>query len=175
MNIGVPAPDGYRLPRIESERLVLVPFTRSEAEAVLSGGRRSTWSAGYPTEGDLEIARMVVRSPVDPTPQPGFGPFTILERDSGMAIGGAGFMGPPDPEGAIELGYGVAPEWRGHGLATEAVVGLLEFAWSQPEVKKVLAATDLTNAASARVLEKAGLRRVRSDRDLIYFEMTKPS
>ena len=159
---------------LETRRLLLVPFSRSDADAVLAGVRQSNWSAGYPTEGDVEIARMVAKSPDDSNRPDSFGTFKVVERESGLVIGGAGFLGPPDTAGAVEIGYGLAPEWRSRGLATEAVLGLLAFAWSQPSVRRVFATTDLSNKASARVLEKAGMSRVRMDKDLMYYESATP-
>ena len=89
----------------------------------------------YPANGDVEIARMVAKAAADSIGPDLFGPFNVVERELGLVIGGAGFLGPPDDQGAVEIGYGTAPEWRNRGLATEAVVGLLAFAWSQPSVQ----------------------------------------
>lgn len=159
---------------LETGRLLLVPLTRSDADAVLSGERQSNWSAGYPADGDVEIARMIANAANDSNGPDLFGPYNVVERESGLLIGGAGFLGPPDDQGAVEIGYGIAPEWRNRGLATEAVVGLLAFAWSQPSVERVFATTDLPNLASARVLEKAGMSRVRIDNELVYYESAGP-
>lgn len=159
---------------LETRRLLLVPVTRSDADAVLSGVRQSNWSEGYPTEGDVEIAQMMAKAAADSTRFDLFGPFNVVERESGMVIGGAGFLGPPDDQGAVEIGYGLAPERRNRGLATEAVFGLLAFAWSEPSVQRVFATTDPANIASARVLEKAGLSRVRITNELVYYESARP-
>ena len=149
--------------RLETERLLLMPFTGADAHRLLSGIRQRDWSAGYPTDGDLEIVRMVAKNPANFSPTNRFGPYKLIERASGLLIGGVGFMGPPGPDGAVELGHGIAPEWRNRGVATEAVRGLLELAWSQPSVARVFATTDPSNAASARVLEKAAMSFVRME------------
>jgi RimJ/RimL family protein N-acetyltransferase len=47
-------------------------------------------------------------------------PFLVTHRESGAVIGLCGFKGPADADGVIELGYGIAPQFRGQGLATEA-------------------------------------------------------
>ena len=153
--------------------LVLVPFARDDAIAMLSGARQSNWSAGYPTEGDLEIARMVASSKVEADFPEGFGPFKVSDRQSGLVIGGAGFLGAPGDDGAVEIGYGIAPEWRNRGFATEAVLGLLTFAWSHPAVQRVVASTHPSNEASIRVLEKAGMSRLRIENALAYYEVTR--
>ena len=61
-------------------------------------------------------------------------------------------------DGAVEIGYGVAPAWRGRGIGTAAVLALL------PELARhgarlVHAETATANPASGRVLEKAGFGR----------------
>lgn len=158
---------------IGTQRLVLVPFTSADAQHLLSGIRQPNWSDGYPTEGDLEIARMVAKAPTSLSSANRFGPYKIIVRTSGLVIGGAGFMGPPGKDSAVEIGYGVAAEWRNRGIATEAVRGLIEFVWSQSAVQRVFATTDESNAASARVLEKAGMSYVWMQAGLKYYEVTR--
>nr|GFB06442.1 hypothetical protein [Tanacetum cinerariifolium] len=41
-------------------------------------------------------------------------------------VGTGGFMGPPDAAGTAEIGYSIATDWRGQGLATELVGGLVQ-------------------------------------------------
>ena len=36
-------------------------------------------------------------------------------------VGAGGFLGPPDAAGTAEIGYSIAADWRGQGLATELV------------------------------------------------------
>lgn len=70
-------------------------------------------------------------------------------------VGWGGFKGPPR-DGAVELGYAVAPAWEGRGVATAAVRELLREAWAAPAVQAVLAHTLAGPRASVRVLEKTG-------------------
>jgi RimJ/RimL family protein N-acetyltransferase len=114
---------------------------------------------------------MVAKNPTRFSSDNRFGPYTIIDRASGLVIGGAGFIGPPAEDGTVEIGYGIAAEWRNRGIATEAVHGLLQFAWSQPGVERVFATTDPSNASSARVLEKAGMSFVRMQGTLKYYEI----
>jgi [ribosomal protein S5]-alanine N-acetyltransferase len=79
---------------------------------------------------------------------PGNGPGTL--------IAGAGYMGPPDPNGIVELGYSVAAEGRGRGYAIETVRALTGHALRDPAVRRVVARTAASNAASRGVLAKCG-------------------
>jgi len=76
-------------------------------------------------------------------------------------VGWGGFKGPPDWNGAVEIGYAIAPAWEGRGLATAAAGALVAEAWATPEVRAVQAHTlpDAAGAASVRVLEKLGFAR----------------
>ncbi|HWL43468.1 MAG TPA: GNAT family N-acetyltransferase [Ilumatobacter sp.] len=58
------------------------------------------------------------------------------------------------------LGYTLAPEFQGHGYATEAVAALVEALFAgarrRPPVHRISATLDPANGASARVLEACG-------------------
>jgi len=57
-----------------------------------------------------------------------------------------------------EIGYGVHPAHAGRGYATEAVRPLLGIAFDGVGLHRVIGRLEARNAASARVLEKLGLR-----------------
>lgn len=59
----------------------------------------------------------------------------------------------------VDLGYVLARAYWGRGYMTEAVRAVTDWALGEPEVFRVWAVCDVENPASARVLEKAGLRR----------------
>ena len=135
---------------IRAARVDLRPLPDEEADAVLAGDRgRYAWSPGYPTPGDVETAGWPV--PVDRR----FAPLQIVERSSGLAVGGIGCHGSP-VAGVVEIGYGLAPEAQGRGLAGAALAALVAFIEAQPEVVMIVAHAD--SPASARVLERCGFR-----------------
>jgi RimJ/RimL family protein N-acetyltransferase len=71
----------------------------------------------------------------------------------------AGFCGlrPSDEIPPVELLYALDPRhWR-QGLATEAGMAVLRFAFAELGLERVAAATDVPNVASARVLERLGM------------------
>lgn len=91
------------------------------------------------------------------------GSFAIVELASQEVVGLAGTKGGPDPTGVIEIGYGLNPQSRGRGLATEAVGALVTHLLGQPGISTVTAQTAVHNVASQRVLEKVGFRRIGTD------------
>jgi len=58
------------------------------------------------------------------------------------------------------MGYAIVPEYRGRGLATEAVAAVLD--WTERHDVDVYASIRPSNPASLRVLEKIGMRPVDS-------------
>lgn len=136
---------------LRTERLVLRPLPLERARLLDSGGRAPDWAPDYPTEGDLVVAGLVARSGAEPGP---WGPWELRVVPEGVVVGGAGFHGPPS-EGTVEVGYGLAPSWRGRGLAREAVAALVGLARDHG-VDRVVAHVDPQNAASVRLLVALG-------------------
>ena len=86
--------------------------------------------------------------------------FTVVEKESKAPVGGCAFKGPPDPDGMVELAYGIDEGHRCRGYATEAAAALAEFAFTHDRVRVVRAHSKPDNGPSARVLEKCGFDRV---------------
>ncbi len=70
-------------------------------------------------------------------------------------VGWGGFKGPP-ADGVVELGYAVAPAFRGRGIASDAVLQMLDDAFSDDRVNAVIAHTLAEPGPSTRVLDKTG-------------------
>jgi RimJ/RimL family protein N-acetyltransferase len=79
----------------------------------------------------------------------------FLLDDPPTLVGWGGFKGPP-ADGVVEVGYSIAPAFRGRGLATDATCALLAEAFDDREVAAVIAHTLPEHNASTRVLEKTG-------------------
>lgn len=86
--------------------------------------------------------------------------FALVERETDTVIGNAGFTGPPDAEGSVEIAYGIVPEHEGRGYATEAARALVAFARADARVRTVCAHTLPQTNASTRVLKKCGFHHV---------------
>ena len=130
-------------------------------------GRRH--ADGYPTEATLVAAGIVVTALAEDRQLGPFTTYLVSRLDDGTVIGDCGFHHPPNEDGMVEIGYGIAESARSHGYATEAVEALIGFALLQNGVRCVHAETTSGNAASRRVLIKAGMTLV-SEHDgvLIY-------
>lgn len=147
---------GAAIADLRTERLILRAWTAAEAAVVTEGGRLAGWVEDFPDEGDKVIAPLIAAQPEWMGP---FGHRLIVERESGLAVGSLGLFWPP-ADGAVELGYGVAPSRRGRGYAPEAVAALTAHGFTAPEVNVVFANVEPSNPASVRVLEKVGFTLV---------------
>lgn len=89
----------------------------------------------------------------------------VVELDGSVAamgfldiVDGMGQPGKPErTEGVI--GYIVDPDFSGKGVASDLARGLLAAAFDHLGLRRVAASCNADNRASARVLEKAGMRR----------------
>ena len=91
----------------------------------------------------------------DPENRVWYAPWAMTLKDTQEYVGDLGFKGPVKKH-AVEIGYGVLPEYEGQGYTTEAVQAMTQWAFQQKEVVFVEAETDPENKASQRVLEKCG-------------------
>jgi ribosomal-protein-alanine N-acetyltransferase len=89
----------------------------------------------------------------------------VVLRASREAVGSVALAGRPDPSGAVLIGYAMYPGREGHGYATEAVRGIIEWAFAQPGVRVVRAMAPVWNTPAVHVAEKVGMRPVASNED----------
>jgi RimJ/RimL family protein N-acetyltransferase len=93
--------------------------------------------------------------------------YIISQEVSGSTLAGfAGYKGPPDEHGQVEIGYSVVPDLRRRGLASLAVRALCEHAFKQG-ARSIIAHTLPKLVPSQGVLLKAGFQKtqVLSDPD----------
>lgn len=150
-----------RFERLQTERLVLRPLTDADLEpfvayrAMPEVARYQLWDGYSLEDGRKLIAQMQSREPglVGEWFQ-----FALIERASGALIGDCALR--VDASGPqAEVGFTLNPAHQGRGYATEAVRCLLEYAFSTLGLHRVIGNCDARNLASARVLERAGMRR----------------
>lgn len=92
-----------------------------------------------------------------------FGFWAAIEKSSGRFLGWFHFRPRPDkPPDEPELGYRLVSEAWGQGYGTEGSRALIDKGFESPDVSRVLAETMAVHTASRRVMEKAGMRLVRS-------------
>ena len=71
-------------------------------------------------------------------------------------VGAASFAGPPDAAGSAEITFAIVAEWRGQGLGTELVAGLVQQAADTGLVRQLVAHAAADNAAAQQTLLRNG-------------------
>lgn len=136
---------------IRTPRLILVLQTPEQALA---------WVDSLPPELRAEVSEVWIDRVRRTEPGDYWSLGFDMRLHEGQSVGGCAFKGPPDGEGAVELGYAIDPDHQGQGYATEAVEAIVAFALSKENVSKVRAHTKPENMASQRVLIKTGFDRL---------------
>jgi RimJ/RimL family protein N-acetyltransferase len=142
--------------RIELEHCIVRSYVRADAASLARhADNRAVWRNlrdAFPHPYRLADARRYIRLSLAREPETTF----ALEVE-GEAAGGIGFQLHGDVERvSAELGYWLGERFWGRGIATEAVRAVTDLAFARHELTRVYALPFEWNAASCRVLEKAG-------------------
>jgi [ribosomal protein S5]-alanine N-acetyltransferase len=174
-------------PSVRTPRLDLTPMSADAIDALLAGdgsrletltGARFRQPAPPPYMADsLPVVRDRLRA--RPSEAPWWN-WLIVDRESGEAVGSVAFGGPVSPDGAVLVGYAMYAGCEGRGYATEAVRGLVGWAFGQPGVREVRALAPVWNTPALRVAENVGMRPVASDEDddvgeVLLYAVTAPA
>ncbi|MFC9502659.1 GNAT family N-acetyltransferase [Streptomyces sp. NPDC057002] len=84
----------------------------------------------------------------------------VVAEPEGAVVGYAGFHGPPDDAGMVELGYTVVPAHRRQGYARAILTALLERAAAEARVRIVRATISPDNTASLATIAGFGFVEV---------------
>jgi [ribosomal protein S5]-alanine N-acetyltransferase len=83
-----------------------------------------------------------------------------VSEPDGAVIGAAGFHGPPDADGMVEVGYSTDPAHRRRGYARAMLTALLQWAAAEPSVRTVRASIRPDNVASLATIAGFGFTHV---------------
>lgn len=109
----------------------------------------------FPHPYTVEAGRAFLKSTRKAKPETGF----AIEVD-GAAVGGIGFMLQQDIDRvSAEIGYWLGEPFWGRGILPEALIAVTSYAIEHHGLTRVFALPFAANAASCRVLEKAGYVR----------------
>jgi RimJ/RimL family protein N-acetyltransferase len=152
---------------IRSERLALPLLTASRMERMLDGdlgGVGAELGAPLPpwwiTEREwlLKVRLRQVRE--TPASAPWLIRPILRTTHEPACIGLTNFHGPPDDRGFAEIGYELRPEFRGQGLAIEAVRAMFDWAAAEHGVTRFRAGIAPDNDRSMNLARKLGMRRM---------------
>lgn len=134
--------------KLETERLLLYPIDDGEMRALIAEQTEAELKQAY-----TEMLEGCLREPEARV----WYAVWVMERkgEPGTVVGDLSFKGPA-ADGMVELGYGLREGCCGKGYMTEAVKAIAAWALRQEGVTRVEAETAPDNAASQKLLLRAG-------------------
>lgn len=162
--------------RLQTERLELLPLAPAAAAALLAAREQAAGIIGATLAPDWPERDLLDVLPTQAALAPEdahFGIWVIVERDSRTVVGSVGFFGPPGVEATLEIGYGIVPDRRRRGYATEATRALIEWARELPNVTAVLARCDPDNQPSIRILHGLGFSQTGKAGDRLAWRLAR--
>jgi len=150
--------------RIQSERLELIAATAESARAAADDDRTQLGSmleceiaTDWPPEFLNEAAGPLAEA-LAGDPQDRYTMWYVVLREPRTLIGTVGIKAPPK-DGRVDIGYSIVASQQRRGYATEATRRLVELAFEDPRVDRVVAETLPDLGPSIRVMEKCGFRQ----------------
>ncbi len=147
-----------------TEQLILRRFCEEDAEELfrlLGTDPENARYSGWNPYATLEMAQETVCSYINSYDDEHFYSW-VMDIDD-ILVGTIGAYDYKD--GQIEVGFSVVRGWQGRGLATEALRKVLEYLTENEGIACVMAWCAAENTGSRRVLEKAGMRLVCTEKD----------
>ena len=147
---------------IETERLILRPFTLDDAPAMYrnwASDDEVTKHLTWPTHESVEVSRLVLSDWISHYPEPDFYNWAIVLKENGPEpIGSIAVVGINKEVDGAAAGYCMSrAHWR-KGIMPEALCALIGFLFDEVGFNRIEADHDPNNPASGRVMEKSGMR-----------------
>lgn len=142
---------------IETERLMLRPWTMDDAEAFYHGWASDPEVTKYLTwnpHQSIEDTKMILRLFVEQYEKPERINFAIVSKETGELIGGIDVVGYL-PDGTPAIGYMLRRDQWGKGYMTEACKAMVALLFSLGH-KTIRIDAMVENIGSNRVIQKCG-------------------
>lgn len=163
----------------ETERLILKPLTYGQLQKYVKNDH--TLEAELNLEKNKRIIAPELKEALEQIILPNVANprknylystlWTIISKADNRMTGDLCFMGEPNADGEIELGYGTYEEFQNKGFMTEAVGGIIQWAEKQPNVISVVASTSKENVASFSVLQKNNFVKTGESDTLFHWKL----
>ena len=147
---------------LETPRLRLRHFAQGDLPSLLAYrndpavARYQSWDSMSEAEARNFIQEMSTSRPGVPGE---WFQFAVEVRAGGAHIGDCALHTRGDDPRLGEVGYSLATPWQGQGYASEALRAVLDFAFSELHMHRIIATVDTRNAPSIALVERLGFRR----------------
>ncbi|SEM56383.1 Protein N-acetyltransferase, RimJ/RimL family [Sphingomonas gellani] len=161
---------------IDTPRLVLRPWQPDDLIPFHELGQDAEVMLHLGPAPSLEDCRGAMERMRVSQEQTGFCFWAVERRDTGRFIGFCGLKRGKPPIGEeIEIGWRLARDQWGQGLAREAAEASLGWGWAHLDVAEIVAITTVENVRSRRLMEGLGMvRRPDEDFDAAEFPAGHP-
>lgn len=143
-------------------RLYLRPFAESDADGFyqLNANPEVLQFTGDRPFPDIAAALSFIQG-YDHYQNYGYGRWAVIFRQTNSFIGFCGLKFHPEGQ-CTDLGFRFMQEYWGRGLATEAALACVKHAFTRLALPSLVGRVRQENQASIRVLEKIGMKRIRT-------------
>jgi len=148
------------LPILETARLRLRPLCHDDAADIFqyAGDPRVTEFLPWQPHKSLDDTHKFIETTLNHQEWPDLAPWGIEHKADEKIIGACGFHHWHLEHARAELGYVLAHRYWGNGYMTEAVRAVISYGFDEMLLNRIEALCRVPNVASARVLEKSGLK-----------------
>jgi len=168
---------------IETERLIIKPLTYNQLEKYILNDNSleeelnlNETSRSISPELKEALEQTILPNVADTSTNYLYSTlWTLISKKDNKMVGDLCFVGAPNADGEIEIGYGIYAIFAGLGYMTEAVGGMISWAKKQAEIRAIIADTEKQNTASFRVLEKNGFVKTDETDTLLKWRLSVKS
>lgn len=169
--------EALKIEKLETERLLMIPYTIEICENILAGNFELLYNKGYikgkswPDEDVLDTIPRILKNLSKNNYATGFESWLIIKKSTNEIIGDLGFKGYQDETQSIDLGYGIIAEERGNGYAEEASKQLINWAMTFDFIKEITANCLIYNFQSIKLLHKLNFVQKKVANDMVYWSL----
>lgn len=167
--------EALKIEKLETNRLILIPYTIEICENILIGNFDLLYNKGYtkgkswPDKDVLETVPRILKNLSENNYATGFESWLIIKKNTSEIIGDLGFKGFHSETQSIDLGYGIIAEERGNGYAEEASKQLIQWAFTFDCIKEITANCFINNLQSIKLLKKLNFIKKKEGEEMIYW------
>ncbi|MGG0776733.1 GNAT family N-acetyltransferase [Bacillus rugosus] len=160
---------------LETNRLRLKTIDIPLLDAASIRDHQAIKDLGYETNGEWPHSDFFEAIPyfreklVENNGTKGFDSWIILKKDNNEIVGGTGFLGDPDTNGMIEIGFATNKSHRRKGYCVEAAQKIINWALSQDTVNHITARCEHNNFGSQHILKKLGFELEHKSGDFMHW------
>ncbi len=174
-----------RVPPLETERLIIRPFTMDDLEDVHQMLDVDLADVDFGSEGEKALHErqqwlqwtVMGYEELAKLYQPPYGERAVILKQTGQLIGACGFVpclnvfeqlpsfsttvvDQSERFNSTEFGlyYAFSPAHQRQGYATEAVKAMIDYAFTELNLRRIVATTTYDNVPSIGVMQKVGMR-----------------